>query len=423
MTTHTPWSVRQHSACRVCGAPSPQEVLAFPDVPFTDDFVAPGTADDHEFRHRLGICWCAACATVQTQHDVEVSEYYRDYQYTVAASPFATRFMHRLADTVIERFGLRRNDVVLEIGSGDGAQLAAFRDRGCRVLGFEPSATLTGVSRAQGVPVMQCLFDADTATQIPADMQPARAVVLTYTFDHLPDPVAFLRAVRPVLHPTHGVLIVEIHHLGDIVERAETCLFEHEHSVYLTPLTVSRLLVRAGFRLLSTALLPDAERRGNSLLFAAAPIGSHLAADGSVTNDVLAQWTPFDAAATYTDFAIDSQTRLDALRDYVREARAEGRRIAGYGAGGRGVLTIAQAGLSAHDIAYVCDGNPAAHGMLMPVSRVPVVAPETLTTDPVDEVIVFSYGYFDEIRASQRDVEARGTRFTSLLDLLSCVTS
>lgn len=417
------WSIHERQSCRACGAPSLREFLAFDSLPFTDDFVAPTSAPDAEFRHRLGINWCTECATVQTRQDVDVSEYYRDYRYTVAGSAFAMQFMNRLAEVTMSRFGVRPNDVVLEIGSGDGEQLAAFQRRGCRVLGFEPSADLTRASHASDVPALQCLFDAESASLIPEEMRPAQAVVLTYTFDHLPDPVPFLRAVHGVLDAERGVLIVEIHHLGDIVSRAETCLFEHEHSIYLTPLTVSRMLARAGFALLSTTLLPDSERRGNSLLFAAAPMGTSLAADESASPAALSRWNAFDDFTTYTDFSADAQARLGALREYVREARAAGRRIAGYGAGGRGVLTIAQAGLTVDDIEYVCDGNTAFHGKLMPASRVPVVSPSHLHADPVDEVIVFSYGYLAEIRRSQADLEASGVKFASLLELLACATS
>jgi SAM-dependent methyltransferase len=415
--------IHERDTCRACGSHALTEFLAFPSLPFTDDFVAPDSPIGTEFRSRLGIHWCSDCATVQTRHDVDVSEYYRDYRYTVAGSPFASRFMDGLAETVISRFGLQREAVVVEIGSGDGAQLAAFQRRGCRVLGFEPSSDLTGVSHVAGVPVLQCLFTQESAALIPADARPVDAVILTYTFDHLPDPVEFLRAVHGVLDPARGVVIIEVHHFGDIVTRAETCLFEHEHSVYLTPLTVSRMLERAGFTLLSTALMPDAQRRGNSLLFAAAPLGTHHAADASVSATALAAWNGFDLAETYTAFAADAEARLRALREYVRDARAAGRTVAGYGAGGRGVLTIAQAGLTADDIAYVCDGNSAFHGLLMPGSRVPVAAPSRLRDEPVDEVIVFSYGYIEEIRHSLADVASRGTRISSLIDLLACVTS
>ena len=121
--------------------------------------------------------------------------------------------------------------------------------------------TLGAVSRDAGVPVAECLFTAGTVTEIPAEMQPADVVVLTYTFDHLPDPLEFLEAVRTVLEPRRGVLVIEVHDLEQIVERRETCLFEHEHSIYLTSDSFRRLLHRAGFELLTTHLLDPAPRQ------------------------------------------------------------------------------------------------------------------------------------------------------------------
>lgn len=341
---------------------------------------------------------------------------YREYGYTVAHSGFAQHFMERLASETFARFGCGPDDSVMEIGSGDGAQLACFQRLGARVLGFEPSDELTRVSRANGVPVAQCLFSAETLDQIPAPMRPAQVVLLTYTFDHLPDPLPFLQAVRQALDPKRGVLLIEVHDLDKIMQRRETCLFEHEHSIYLTALTMERLLERAGFRLLTADLLPERERRGNSLLVAAALDGSeHAPNPASFDRAELAR---YDDWSTYARFSEAVQASYDNMRRYVRGRRAAGKRIAGYGAGGRGVMTLANADLGHRDIDYLCDQNTNFHGLLTPRSHVPVVPPERVLEDPVDEVIVFSFGYMNEIRQQLHAYEERGGRFVSLLDLL-----
>ncbi len=407
------WAVHARSRCRLCGSDDVAEFLSLGDAPFTDDFVAPSSAG-REFTAPLSVWVCRACWTAQTQHDVEVGEYYRDYNYSVAASPFAQTFMRRLAQETMARYGLGPGATVLEIGSGDGAQLAHFQALGAHVLGFEPSADLCAASRARGVPVNQRLFDARTAAEIGNDMLPADAIVLTYTFDHLPDPLPFLEAVRGVLHPERGVLVIEVHDLERIMQRRETCLFEHEHSVYLTRRSFRRLLERAGFELLTTELLPDHERRGNSLLVVAAVEGHRHAADAPEDGPAnLERWE------TYAGFAEEVRRSHDALRRYIRDARAAGRRIAGYGAGGRGVMTLAGAGLGPGDVAYLCDRSPHAHGLLAPGSHVPICGPDRLAQDPVDELIVFSYGYLDEIREQLASELAASPRLTSVLDLLS----
>ena len=54
---------------------------------------------------------------------------------------------------------------------------------------------------------------------------------------------------------------------------------------------------------------------------------------------------------------------------------------------------------------------------MAPGSHVPVVAPEHLAAAPVDHLIVFSYGYMDEIREHVHELGAE-PRLVSVLDLL-----
>lgn len=406
------WAIHHRAACRLCGSTDVAPFLDLGEVPFTDDFVRPGQSC-REFLAPLQVAICRACWTAQTLHDVDVNEYYRDYNYSVAASPFARRFMARLAEATMTRFGFGPGTTVLEVGSGDGAQLAEFQALGARVHGFEPSADLCAASRSAGVPVAQCLFAADTVAEIPARLLPADIVVLTYTFDHLPEPLSFLEAARMVLEPSRGVIVIEVHDLEEIVRRRETCLFEHEHSVYLTKRSFRRLLARAGFELLTAELVPPAERRGNSLLIVAAPAGTEHHPDPA--NDGASELERWDTLAAFGDAVAASHA---ALRTHVRDLRTAGQLVAGYGAGGRGVMTLAMAELGPEDVAYLCDRNPHAHGLLAPKSHVPICAPTRLAEDPIDELIVFSYGYMKEIREQLATDLPQLPRLVSVLDLL-----
>jgi len=426
--------VQKRTACRVCGARDVRRFLHLPDMPLTDEFV---TADGRgsEFVADLDVFFCAACATVQTLHDVEAGDYYRAYRYTVSRSTLAQQFMQELAEATCQRFGLQPGDRVLEIGSGDGYQLACFQRRGARVLGFEPSAVLVAASRTCGVDALPYLFTPETAARVPPEFRPVQAVLLTYTFDHLRDPVDCLRAIRSLLDPARGVLVIEVHDLAQIVARCEFCLFEHEHTVYLHAGSMRRLLRGAGFEVVTTELLPASRRRANSLLVAAVPVARSQHSSAANVSDHNARADrpvvpapdggvePLDDGTTYAKLAEQIERAATHLRDTVRQWRRAGRRVAGYGAGGRGVMTLAVAHLTSDDLDFVCDANPALHGLYTPVSHIPIVPPTRLLTEDVDDVIVFSYGYLDEIRSAYAPLVQRGGRFISLLDLLTCAPS
>ncbi len=406
--------IHRRDVCRICSVRGLRRFLHFNDMPFTDDFIS-AQEKGTEFLAALDIYWCPECKTAQTLHDVEVTDYYRGYRYTASRSPFAQQFMRRLAEETFQRFDLRSGDKVIEVGSGDGYQLSCFKKLGAKVLGFEPSAELTKASQAAHVPVSQCLFTADTVQSIPTAMRPAHVVLLTYTFDHLPDPLQFLRAVHDVIDEDRGLLLIEVHDLEKIMERRETCLFAHEHSVYLNELTMKRLLERAGFKLLTAQLVPESERRGNSLLVAAALQQSSRQPEPFTRYESLAH---MESWPTYAAFGDETEKSYAGLRDYVRSRTDAGLRLAGYGAGGRGVMALAMADLHDGDIAYLCDQNESFHNLLTPRSHIRVAAPDRLLTDPTDEAIVFSFGYMNEIRQQLKPYETGGGRLTSLLALL-----
>jgi hypothetical protein len=188
-------------------------------APFTDDFVTPPRPAS-EFSGALRVAVCRSVLDAQTRHDVDVSDYYRDYRYSVAASGFAQRFMARLAQETLERYGFGEGRASSRWARATARSWVHFQRRGARVLGFEPSADLCAASRADGVPVAECLFTAETVAEIPQELRPADVVLLTYTFDHLPEPLPFLEAVRTVLDARRGVLVIEVHDLEQIMPAA-----------------------------------------------------------------------------------------------------------------------------------------------------------------------------------------------------------
>ena len=386
--------IRTLSHCRACSAPHPQAFLRLPDMPLTDDFV-PRSRFGQEFRNDLDIFVCGACRTVQTQHNVDMGDYYEEYQYAVGDSPTASRFMHLLAGNLLSRY-LRNvpGAKVLEIGSGDGGQLRAFQERGCRVLGYEPSAGLARVARVKGVATIQGLFGADSIALLPPEFRCVDAVVLSYTFDHLPQPREFLQAARSILHAEHGVLVVEVHDLQRILDRREYCLFEHEHSIYLTTATAQRLLAQEGLELLDFDLVPVEARRANSLLFVATPRGARRAGHGGGLRTALPP--SYDQMAFYARQAASIRRAIGRLDAWVERQTDAGKRVAGYGAGGRGVMTLG-AMATASRLHFLVDKKPKGVDLLVPKCGIPLVGVDELARTRVDEVIVFSFGYMAEI--------------------------
>ena len=407
-------SISKIHHCRSCGGDTLRKFLHLPQMPFTDDFIPPTRLGD-EFRADIDVFICTDCLTAQTQHNVDVGDYYEDYQYSVGGSATASRFMRLLAENLKKTYyPSSEGKRVLEVGSGDGEQLVAFKETGCHVLGYEPSSALCQVAEAKGIPSVQGLFHSESLGLLPPDFQEVDVIMLSYTFDHLPDPRAFIAATRSILNKTEGLMVVEIHNLEKIIERQEYCLFEHEHSIYLTEETASQMCALEGMEIINFDLVPERDRRANSLIFVATPQGSRFAAQAVKAR------TPeeYSNSAFYEQVGGQIRQGIANLERFVDRFTQNGKKLAGYGAGGRGVMTLAAMSNSSK-LSYLVDKKPKGVGLVVPASGIPLVGIEALGTTPVDNIVVFSFGYMMEIKTELAALGYTDSQFHSLVDILA----
>lgn len=101
----------------------------------------------------------------------------------------------------------------------------------------------------------------------------------------------------------------------------------------------------------------------------------------------------------------------NSLRAYLDSAEVRGLTLAGYGAASRTGALLTSAGVTVEDLAMIADASPAKHGRTMPVSRIPIVAPQDLAETRPDRVLLFISDLLPEVRAALPEIEASGGRW------------
>jgi SAM-dependent methyltransferase len=328
---------------------------------------------------------------VQRVGDGDLSDYYKGFTYTVGGSPFVHRFVNALAAYIVDAVNLQgqRGPLrVLDIGCNTGEQLMAFRDLGCDVIGVEPASALAMIAAGRGLSVRNAAFDSELAETLYREQGSLDVVISTFTLDQVDDPLGFLRGVRQLVRPVTGFVVLEVHNIDVIYQTKEIALFDREHSIYPDCDSLGTLLNLAGLEIIETNFLPEALCRENSLLVLARHT-ANLETFSTDTANVRDLSGHQEAFRTIT-------AGIDNLTAFLNDCIDRGIRLAGYGAGFRGIMYCSLIP-NASAFAYFVDGNPALHNSRMPKSQVPVYAPEHIQTDPVDYIVVFSHGYFQEI--------------------------
>lgn len=139
---------------------------------------------------------------------------------------------------------------LLDVGCAAGFFLTAARRAGWRVRGMEVSSYMAEFARRElGLEVVEGAVDGPGAHLAPADV-----VTLWDTIEHLSHPALALTRIREALAP-RGVLVVSTGDYGSLLRRVSgrrwRLFADPTHNFFFTEATLTKLLEKTGFRVLS----------------------------------------------------------------------------------------------------------------------------------------------------------------------------
>lgn len=343
---------------------------------------------------------------MQLREVVDSALLFGDYAYVPSTSSTMRAHFDAFAAREIDRLRLTERDLVVDVGSNDGLLLSRFQRRGIQVQGIEPAVNLAALASAAGIPTRAAFFGTEVARELARDRQPAALVTATNVFAHVDDVRGFLRAVFELLAPD-GVFMVEVQSFADTVSSLAFDMTYHEHMTYYATAPLARLCELEGVTLL------DVERistHGGSLRATIGRPGHALARPERVAARIAEEGQLAGAAGCARLAAGAGQVRRE-LRALLERIRAEGGRVAGYGAPAKATVLLNYCSLGPTDVTYVVDRNEAKQGQRIPGVDIPVVAPERLLSDPPTHLLLLAWNLAEEVMREQADFAAAGGRF------------
>ena len=276
---------------------------------------------------------------------------------------------------------------VLEIGAGVGYLSKRLQDAGWTVDSLEPGTGYEDHWRRFGLDVINDYFPS-TRAQGPYDLICCYAVL-----EHIPDPGAFLAAVRAHLG-LGGTFVVSVPDCAVEIAIGDPAMLLHEHYNYFDDRALRVLLERSGF---AAEMRPSGFGRA---IYAAA----RAAAGGT-------QETAADNAARA------AETFPARCNAFIQRARSRLADLARRGTLGIYCPTRALATLAKDIDCRFFDDSPALQGRFVPPFSAPIEPRSALLERPVDVLVIMSHTFAEKLGAElQRQLP--GTRILAIADLV-----
>jgi SAM-dependent methyltransferase len=392
------------TVCRACLAPDPYLFLPMGDHPPANMFVRPEELHQKQPAYPLNTQVCLRCGLIEVADQVP-ADFFRHYLYV----PSSATTMHNHFGELASVLGVIAGpDLIVDIGSNDGLLLSACNKAGRKTLGIDPAANLAEMAKHRGVETYVDYFNPETAVKVRDRYGNAKVIVATNTFNHIGDLHTFMKGII-ILLADDGTFVVEVPRALDILEKNEFDNVYQEHVSECSLLSVVKL---GAFFDLKVADVHRLSVHGGSMRIFMRRTAA--AGEGApIVQQMLDEEVRAGAldVATYDAFArrVD-QIRKDLLA-MLKDLKAQGLKIAGYGAPAKGNTLLNYFKIGPSHLEFLVDRSPLKQGMYSPGMKIPIKSPDAIATEKPDVLLVLAWNFFDEIRQQQAAFTARGGRF------------
>ncbi|RON49819.1 class I SAM-dependent methyltransferase [Pseudomonas frederiksbergensis] len=396
--------------CRGCATPLALPLIDLGTSPPSNAYVRADQLEQAEQWVPLKVAVCQQCWLVQTE-DYTSADSLFDAEYAYFSSFSSTWLAHaeRYVTGMVERFGLSADSRVVEIAANDGYLLQYVAGRGIPCLGVEPTRSTAQAARDKGLEIRELFFGRDTASQLVTEGWSADLMAANNVLAHVPDINDFLGGFATLLKPT-GVATFEFPQLLTLMAGQQFDTLYHEHYSYLSLTAVQTLCARNGLEVFDVSQLST---HGGSLrVFVQRLDGERRDVQPAVQQQLQAELAAgVKTPEYYTTLAPAAERIKHELLRFLLQAKADGKRVVGYGAAAKGNTLLNYAGVKPDLLAWVADANPHKQGKYLPGSRIPIVSPAQIDLEKPDYVLVLPWNLLHEVSQQLAQVRQWDGRF------------
>jgi SAM-dependent methyltransferase len=386
--------------CRMCNSSRLQKTVSLSPTPPGNDLLDISELDRNEQIYPLDLYFCKDCTHVQLGHVVDPKILYqKNYSYVSATS---SQFVHHLktyANDMIQKFELKLNSLVLDIGSNDGTCLSFFKNKGMNVLGIDPARKIANKATVNGVNTIADFFSYDLSIKIKNKYGPASLITSHNACAHIDDLFDIIQGVEHLLDE-NGVFVVEVGYLVDVYNNTWFDTIYHEHLDFHTVAPFEKLFERSGMEIIDVERISP--RGGSIRVYSQRKNGAfqrNISVDRMIQmeNDLA-----LNRVETFFDFADKINSVKEKLLNLVNDLKAKNMSIAGFGAPTKAATLMNHFGIDENILDFIVDDNPLKQGLFTPVSHIPILSADALYEKKPDYVLILAWNFAEPIMMTHK---------------------
>lgn len=375
--------------CRICKNTNIQMVLNLGEQELTGVF--PKTKEASLTKGPMQLVWCNECGLLQLGHSYCLNEMYgEDYGYRSGLNKSMVKHLSNKIYHLERIYKPQANDIVLDIGSNDATTLKAYKTKGIKKIGIDPTGKKFKKYYTDDITLVPDFFNANNYKKIFGE-EKAKIVTSISMFYDLESPVDFVKDIESIL-ADDGIWHFEQSYMPSMLRLVSYDTVCHEHLEYYSLGVIKFILDLAGMKILDVGMNAI---NGGSFAVTAAKKSSLLKANDAVINWLLEQEDRMGLKTIepYKEFEQKVLRHRIDLKRLINALTNDGKKISGYGASTKGNVILQYCNLTDKEINSIAEVNEDKFGAYTPGTYIPIISEEKAKAQKPDYFLVLPWHF------------------------------
>ena len=392
--------------CRISGSANLIEVLSLGEQNLTGVF--PKSTDEKITKGPLDLVWCPESGLLQLKQSYSLEEMYGDnYGYRSGLNASMVKHLTHKIHSLEKIISLKKEDLVIDIGSNDGTSLKAYK-ADCSKVGIDPTGKKFQEYYTSGIKLIPDFFSAKTF-QKEFPNEKAKIITSIAMFYDLENPVSFVKDVFDCLDD-EGIWHFEQSYMPSMLRTNSYDTICHEHLEFYSFKVVKNLLENCGMRVLDVQMNSI---NGGSFAVTASKINSKHKSNLPIITWMLRQEDDMglDTPKPYRDFEERVFKHRKNLTELINSLATDGKKIFGYGASTKGNVLLQFCGFTSKQIPYIAEVNEQKFGCFTPGTNIPIISEKEAHEMKPDYFLVLPWHFKNSILEREQKFMENGGKF------------
>lgn len=396
------------NTCRMC---KNNNIIKFLDLGFSalsDNFLTKEQLEEPETFFPLTVYFCTNCGLCQLGHVVSPELMFNEnYPYDSSTTKTGTNHFTKMGIDICNRFNLKPNSLVIDVGSNAGVLLSGFKSKGMKVLGIEPSSNVAKIAMKNDIDTLIDFFSNNLTEKILDKYGKVSVITGTNVFAHIDNLEDFMLTSNSLLLED-GIIVIEAPYLLHLIEKLEYDTIYHEHLSYLSVKPIVEFCKQFDFEVFD---VEEQSIHGGTLRYFIGRKNKRKISQNVFDYIKLENERDLYSITKLRDFAKSVENHRIKLLQLLHDLKREGKKIVALSAPAKGNTLLNYCKIGPELLDYATERNPLKIGKFTPGMHIPVYSDEKLLDDQPDYALILAWNFAEEIIRNNSEYRNKGGKF------------